>query len=119
MNCKFRCLGDGPYAIENEIGHSRIAAGFKGLLPEEASVISCSENDALIIDVCVGRLKKKREDEYPLIFNHYVKDISKSSPGRKLRGAEGMIRIKLMMAEGFVEGCLSMLDIRLEMDNQL
>ncbi|UDK90010.1 hypothetical protein IRM70_02065 [Erwinia amylovora] len=28
----------------------------------------------------------------------------------------GFIRIKFQMAEGFIEGCLSMLDVRLEME---
>ncbi len=41
------------HRIENEVGYSSIAAGFKGLLPEHACGASCTENDALIIDTCV------------------------------------------------------------------
>ncbi|WP_067703042.1 antiterminator Q family protein [Erwinia sp. ErVv1] len=103
--------------IESEVGYSSIAAGFKGLLPESASGISCTENDALIIDKCVGRLKQKRPDEYSLLVDHYIKDISKRALVRKLKRSEGMIRIKFQMAEGFIDGCLSMLDVRLEMDS--
>ncbi len=71
----------------------------------------------MIIDACVGRLKKKRKDEYQLLFDHYVKDISKRAIGRNLNMSEGMVRIKFQMAEGFIDGCLAMLDVRLEMDN--
>ncbi|MFT4273575.1 MAG: antiterminator Q family protein [Pantoea sp.] len=38
---------------------------------------------------------------------------------KKLKVTEGMIRIKLMMAEGIVEGCLLMFDVKLEMDRSL
>lgn len=50
-------------------------------------------------------------------MDHYIKDISKRALVRKLKRSEGMIRIKFQMAEGFIDGCLSMLDVRLEMDS--
>ncbi|MEN4913109.1 antiterminator Q family protein [Erwinia amylovora] len=105
------------HRIESDVGYSAIAAGFEGLLPENSTGMSCTENDALIIDACVGRLKQKRPDEYALLSDHYIKDISKRALGRKLKLSEGMIRIKFQMAEGFIEGCLSMLDVRLEMED--
>lgn len=107
------------HKIETEVGYSSIAAGFKELLPENGSIPMCTEDDALIIDSCLAKLKLKRPDEYALIFEHYVKDISKRAIGRRLRLSEGMVRIKFQMAEGFVEGCLSMLDIKLEMDCEI
>ena len=51
-----------------------------------------------------------------MLVDHYIKDISKRALGRKLKLSEGMIRIKFQMAEDFIDGCLSMLDVRLEMD---
>ncbi|MCX8958336.1 antitermination protein Q [Erwinia psidii] len=104
------------HRIESDVGYSSTAAGFKGLLPENAIGVSCTDNDAMIIDTCVGRLKQKRPDEYALLVDHYIRDISKRALGRKLKLSEGMIRIKFQMAEGFIEGCLSMLDVELEMD---
>lgn len=104
------------YKIETDVGFSPIAAGFKGLLSEGGTMPKCTEDDALIIDSCLARLKLKRPDEYELIYDHYVKGVSKRGIGRRLKLSEGMIRIKFQMAEGFVEGCLAMLDIRLEMD---
>ena len=99
-----------------EMEFSPIAAGFKGLLPESASSISCTDSDAMIIDSCVGKLKQKRPDEWEFIHDHYIKDIPKRQIAKKYRCDEKMIRIKLQMAEGFIEGCLSMLDVRLEME---
>lgn len=97
-----------------ETDYSPIAAGFKGLLPENASAASCSDSDAMIVDSCVGRLKQKRPDEYELIQNHYIKDIPKRQLAKKFRCDEKIIRIKLLLAEGFIEGCLSMLEVKLE-----
>lgn len=105
------------HKIETEVGYSPIAAGFKGLLPDGGVNSMCTEGDAMIIDSCLARLKLKRPDEYTLIFDHYVKDMSKRAIARRLRLSEGMIRIKFQMAEGFIDGCLSMLDIKLEMDD--
>lgn len=100
-----------------ETDYSPIAAGFKGLLPSESgSGNSCTDSDALTIDACVSRLKQRRPDEHELVFDHYVKGIPKRQLAKMHNLSEGMIRIKMQMAEGFVEGCLSMLDITLEMD---
>lgn len=105
------------YKVESEVGYAPIAAGFKGLLPQKAQGEICTEDDAMIIDSCMGKLKLKRPEEYALLFDHYVKDVPKRAIGRKLKQSEGMIRIKFQMAEGFIDGCLSMLDVELEMDN--
>lgn len=107
------------HRIETEVGYSPIAAGFKCLVSENSSMPMCTEDDALIIDSCLAKLKLKRPDEYELIFDHYVKNVSKRAIGRRLKLSEGMVRIKFQMAEGFIEGCLSMLDIKLEMDREI
>lgn len=99
-----------------ETDYSPIAAGFKGLLPETANASSCSDSDAMIVDSCVGRLKQKRPEEYNLIKEHYIKDIPKRQIAKKLRCDEKNIRIKLQLAEGFIEGCLSMIDVKLDME---
>ncbi|ATA26793.1 antitermination protein Q [Brenneria goodwinii] len=99
-----------------ETDFSPIAAGFNGLLKESASPDSCCDDDAMIIDSCVGRLQQKRPDEHELLEDHYVKGIPKRGLARKHKVSEGMIRIKIQMAEGFIDGCLSMLNVRLEMD---
>ncbi|WP_420874728.1 hypothetical protein [Pantoea dispersa] len=40
-------------------------AGFKCVLPESAPGISCKENEALIIDSCMSRLKQMCPDKFP------------------------------------------------------
>ncbi|BEM86811.1 hypothetical protein SME46J_12810 [Serratia marcescens] len=54
----------GQWAQDNSgVDYSPIAAGFKGLLPDSRkSKPSCCDNDGLIIDGAVGRLKKVRDE---------------------------------------------------------
>ena len=100
-----------------EMEYSTIAAGFKGLLPESSKLNCCTDSDAMIIDACVAKLKQKRPDEYELIEAYYIKGISKRKIAKKWLKDEKIIRIKLQLAEGFVDGCLAILDVKLEMDN--
>jgi hypothetical protein len=87
-----------------------IAAGFSSLLPQGPSPLSCSDDEGLIIDSCIAKLKKKKPDEYDLILNYYVRGVSKRNLAKNLGCDEKLIRVKLKMAEGFIEGCLAMLN---------
>ncbi|MEA9393138.1 antiterminator Q family protein [Acerihabitans sp. TG2] len=98
-----------------ETDYSPIAAGFKGLIIEKCGYDICSDNDAMIIDSCVARLKQKKIHEYEILVDHYIKGCSKRKISRKNKCDEKIIRIKLQMAEGFIDGCLSMLNFKLEM----
>ncbi|WP_145561137.1 antiterminator Q family protein [Yersinia mollaretii] len=110
----------GAWAASDNSGvdYSHIAAGFKGLLPYgSSSRRSCTDNDGILIDAAVGRLKKAgRGEEYDLIEQHYKRGISKSAIARKHKCSEGKIRLKLMLAETFVDACLIMAGAELEMD---
>ncbi|MGV8004304.1 antiterminator Q family protein [Photorhabdus temperata subsp. temperata] len=106
-------------ASENSgIDYSPIAAGFKGLLPVSSKTrLSCCDNDGMIVDAAVGKLKKVgRDDEYDLIEKHYKDGLSKSAIARKEKCSEGKIRQKLMIAETFIDACLIMIEAKLEMD---
>lgn len=109
----------GQWAKDNSgVDYSPIAAGFKGLLPNTGkSKPSCCDNDGLIVDGAVGRLKKVRDErELGVIMLHYRYGVSKSEIARRWKVSEGNIRQKLMMAESFIEGCLAMTGAALEMD---
>ncbi|HAT3780897.1 antitermination protein [Serratia marcescens] len=109
----------GQWAQDNSgVDYSPIAAGFKGLLPDtRKSKPSCCDNDGLIIDGAVGRLKKVRDErELGVIMLHYCYGVSKSAIARRWKISEGSVRQKLMMAESFIEGCLAMAGATLEMD---
>ncbi|HFZ1853061.1 antiterminator Q family protein [Serratia marcescens] len=109
----------GQWAKDNSgVDYSPIAAGFKGLLPNTSkSKASCCDNDGLIVDGAVGRLKKVRDErELGVIMLHYRYGVSKSEIARRWKVSEGNIRQKLMMAESFIEGCLAMTGAALEMD---
>lgn len=109
----------GAWAASDSSGvdYSHIAAGFKGLIPQiNKNRIQCSDNDALIIESCLAKLKRRKPSEYSLLVAHYVYSFSKRKIARFRKKDEKVIRIEMHMAEGFVDGCLSMLNIRLEMD---
>lgn len=109
----------GGWAASDSAGvdYSPIAAGFKGLLPQKGkSRPSCTDDDALVIEGCLARLKQKKPYEHSLLVAHYLYRISKRSIARARKKDEKLIRIEIQMAEGFVDGCLSMLDAKLEMD---
>ncbi|MES0319976.1 antitermination protein [Citrobacter sedlakii] len=89
-----------------------IAAGFKGLLPHgKNSRIKCDDDEGIIIDGCVARLRKYKPDEYELIIVHFVIGISLRTIAKKRKCSDGTIRKELQTAMGFVEGCISMLDL--------
>ncbi|MEN4658723.1 antitermination protein [Pantoea allii] len=93
-----------------------IAAGFKGLIPHgKFSRIQCGDDDGLIIDGCVARLKKYKSEEYELLIAHYVIGISLRSIARKRKCSDGKIRKELQAAEGFIAGCIAMSDVELQM----
>ncbi len=100
------------------VDYSPIAAGFKGLLPQSSnSRLSCTDEDALIIEGCLARLQKKKPYEHSLLVVHYLYGVSKRKIAKARKKDEKLIRIEIQMAEGFIDGCLSMLDIKLEMDS--
>lgn len=108
----------GYWAAENSnIGWSPIAAGFKGLLPPSNKTrLSCCDDDGILIDSAVSKLKKVRKpEELNLIMLHYVFCVSKRQIGRILKLDEAVVRKQLQVAEGFIEGCLAMVDAELEM----
>lgn len=99
------------------IDYSSIAAGFRGLLPQTSKTrIMCTDDDGLIIEGCMARLLKKRPYDYYLLVGHYIFRFSKRQMAKHRKKSEKQIRIEMLLAEGFVEGCLSMLNVSLEMD---
>ncbi|EEW5341073.1 antitermination protein Q [Escherichia coli] len=112
----------GAWAASDSSGvdYSPIAAGFKGLLPYTSKKrLACSDSDALIIEGCLACLKKKRPYEHSLLVAHYLYRISKRKIAKARWKDEKLIRIEIQMAEGFIDGCLSMLDVSLEMDAEV
>ncbi len=110
----------GGWASNDSAGvdYSPIAAGFKGLIPQTGKYRpSCTDDDALVIEGCLARLKQKRPYEHSLLVAHYLYRISKRGIARARRKDEKLIRIEIQMAEGFVDGCLSILDVKLDLDH--
>ncbi|EML2246770.1 antitermination protein [Klebsiella aerogenes] len=86
-----------------------IAAGFKGLLPHgKKSRIQCDDDQGIMIDACVARLRKYKQEEYELIIAHFVMGISLRSIAKKRKCSDGTIRKELHTALGFIDGMLCM-----------
>ena len=101
----------------SSVDYSPIAAGFKGLLPQTGRARQlCTDDDALIIESCLARLKSRKPHEHSLLVAHYLYGIPKRKIAKARKKDEKLIRIEIQMAEGFIEGCLSMLNVKLEMD---
>lgn len=98
--------------------YSPIAAGFKGLLPvTSSSKESCCDDDGLIIDAAVGQLKARQlTHEFALICLHYIFGVSKRQIAKRYKVSESRVRQQMLVAEGFVDGCLAMTGAALEMD---
>ncbi|MBV4366366.1 antiterminator Q family protein [Erwinia sp. BNK-24-b] len=100
------------------VNYAHVAAGFRGLVTAvPAGRPVCSDNDGMILDNCISRLKVNHPDQYALLVAHYHYRISLRSIARRRRCADGTIRKQLQAAEGFVEGVLSALEIELEDEN--
>ncbi len=100
---------------------SPVAAGFKGLVATRRSNRpNCSDDDGLAIDACISRLRQTRQSgEYDLLMAHYVYGVPKRTLAKMLKQDEKTVRVQMQVAEGFIDGCLSMLNIRLEMDPEV
>lgn len=98
-----------------------IAAGFKGLVVSSSSSrLSCCDDDGLVIDACVCRLQQVRKpEELDVIMLYYVYGLTKREIGRRIRVSEMEVRRRISIAEGFIEGCLCMLGVRLQMDPEV
>ncbi|PWV99571.1 antiterminator Q family protein [Mangrovibacter plantisponsor] len=82
-----------------------IAAGFKGLLPYgKKSRIQCDDDEGIMIDSCVVRLKEHRPEECELLIAHFVIGISLRTIAKRKKCSDGKIRIELQAALGFVDG---------------
>ncbi|EOV8964963.1 antiterminator Q family protein [Cronobacter turicensis] len=88
-----------------------IAAGFKGLLPHgKQTRTRCNDDEGIMIDGCVARLRKYKPEEFEIIIAHFVIGISLRSIAKKRKCSDGTIRKELQSAIGFIDGCLYMMD---------
>ncbi|HCQ8042660.1 antiterminator Q family protein [Escherichia coli] len=100
-----------------DVEWSSVAAGFKGLIPSKVkSRPQCSDDDGLIISSAMTVLKKKEPYQYELLEMYYVYGITLRALGVKLGISLNQVVIRLQKAEGFIDGCLAMLGVSLEID---
>lgn len=87
-----------------------IAAGFKGLLPHgKKTRQQCDDDEGIMIDGCVARLRRYKPEGYELVIAHFVIGISLRTIAKKRKCSDGTIRKELQTAMGFIEGVLSII----------
>ena len=109
----------GGWAAQNKdsVDYSPIAAGFKGLLPAtNRSRPSCSDDDGLILNSVMVKLKQNNPYFHQLIIAYYVLRLPLRTLGNKQGISHNQVLKRLQSAEGFIDGCLAMAEITLEMD---
>ncbi|MCC3745305.1 antitermination protein [Rouxiella badensis] len=95
----------------SSLDFSHIGAGFKGLITSTSkSRAQCCDDDGIMVDGCVARLKKYKNEEYDLVISHHVFNISLRAIAKKRKCSDGTIRKELQTAHGFISGCLHMLN---------
>lgn len=105
------CWGAWAAADSSGVDWQPIAAGFKGLIPHgKNSRVQCCDDEGLLIDGCVARLKKSKPQEYELLIAHYVLGISLRSIARRRKCSDGTVRKDLQTALGFIEGVMMVLN---------
>lgn len=109
----------GSWAHEgnSDVDYSSIAAGFKGLIPStKKSRESCCDDDGFAIDGAVNKLKKNNSYLFQLVIMYYVKNYTLRVVAHRLGISHNEVSKRLQYAEGYIEGCLAMLEIKLEME---
>jgi hypothetical protein len=92
----------------NGVDWQPVAAGFKGLLPHgKKSRLQCDDDEGIMIDGCVTRLKKCKSKEYELVIAHFVIGMSLRAIAKKRMCSDGTVRKDLQTALGFIEGLLT------------
>ncbi|EPB4501075.1 antiterminator Q family protein [Yersinia enterocolitica] len=96
----------------SQVDWQPIAAGFKSLLPNtNKSRPQCCDDDGIMIDGCVARLKKYKPEEYELVILHYVFGVSLRGIAKRRKCSDGTIRKEMQTALGFIDGVISFLSI--------
>ncbi len=105
-------------ADNSAVNWSPIAAGFKGLLPYTSKIrTGCCDDDGLAVDAAICRLNEvRRPDEVNMIMLHYMCCVSKRAIARHYKISESRVRQEMQVAEAFVDACLYMAKVTLEID---
>ncbi|MBD2782665.1 antiterminator Q family protein [Xenorhabdus szentirmaii] len=100
------------------IGWKSISVGFRDAMTYTSSnKLSCSDEDGMIIDSCVAKLRNVgMAQECDFIEHYYIGGMPKRAIGRKFKLSESEIRKRMLVAESFIRGCLEILDEPLDLD---
>ncbi|CAI0906676.1 Phage antitermination protein Q [Serratia quinivorans] len=81
---------------------------------------TCSDDDGLMIDGCIARLKSVRQEEEILMLGlRYIAGCSQRDIAAAVGVPRAAVERHLQSATNFVEGCLAVLDVPLDMDPEV
>ncbi|CNH66515.1 phage antitermination protein [Yersinia enterocolitica] len=87
-----------------------VAAGFKRLLPHtKKSRPQCNDDEGIMVDGCVARLKMYKPEEYELVVLRYVCGVSLRMIAKRRKCSDGTVRKEMQTAHGFICGCLAVI----------
>ena len=69
-------------------------------------MLTLRDDEGIMIDGCVARLRKYKPEEYELVMAHFVIGISLRAIAKKRKCSDGTIRKDMQTAIGFITGCL-------------
>ncbi|MBQ0266756.1 antiterminator Q family protein [Providencia huaxiensis] len=97
-------------ADHSDVDWPSIAAGFKGILPIVGSHYDqCNDDDGILIDTCVAKLKQYCYEEYEIVVLHYIYRASLRNIAKYKKCSDGTIRKKMQTALGFINGIISII----------
>lgn len=85
----------GAWAVadNSNIDWPNIAAGFKGVLPYSGSKYpQCNDDEGILIDKCVAKLKQYCYEEYEIIVLHFIYRISLRNIAKYKKCSDGTIK---------------------------
>ncbi|MGF2651802.1 antiterminator Q family protein [Serratia marcescens] len=97
-----------------------ISAGFKSLLSPQTGGKTCSDDDGIMIDSCIARLRQlRREDEMLILALRYIAGYSQRDIATTVELPRAAVERHLQAASNFVEGCLAIIGTSLDMDPEV
>lgn len=104
---------------KTNVGYPRIAAGLSRLLPaSRAGKPSCCDDDGMFINEAMIRLCKSDEHLCALVEWYYIDRLPLRALEKKCGVSYNTVSLRIQKAESFIDGCLSALNITLEMDRE-
>ncbi|HGJ5857234.1 MULTISPECIES: antiterminator Q family protein [Arsenophonus] len=113
-----KCWGSwaSPDPVNCKWPRSSLLAKLSIAKKKKITMFGCGDDDGIKIDAAIRKLKDYKRDYYSLIIMYYLKHLSTQKIADSLGISRNQTVKLLQAAEGFIEGCLVMDNVKLEID---